>query len=175
MVYSPDKIRNIAVVGHQGSGKTTLVEALSYIGGLIDRKGSIETKNTISDFLDDEKKRQTSLSSSIIPMVYHDYKFNFIDVPGNDDFVYELLGVTRLIKGAVLVIDATKGVQIGTIKDFKLLRKRGVPIFIYVNRKISTSPPCRMRFRKSYPRTVFLSLIRSVRRIPSMVSSTFLR
>lgn len=134
MIHAPEKIRNIAVVGHQGSGKTTLVEALAYVGKLIDRKGSIETKNTISDFLDDEKKRQTSLSASIIPLEYKDYKFNFIDLPGNDDFVYELLGVSRLIKGAVLVIDATKGVQIGTIKNFKNLKKHGVPIFIYVNK-----------------------------------------
>lgn len=134
MIHAPEKIRNIAVVGHQGSGKTTLVEALAYVGKLIDRKGSIETKNTISDFLDDEKKKQTSLSASIIPLEYKDYKFNFIDLPGNDDFVYELLGVSRLIKGAVLVIDATKGVQIGTIKNFKNLKKHGVPIFIYVNK-----------------------------------------
>lgn len=134
MIHAPEKIRNIAVVGHQGSGKTTLVEALAYVGKLIDRKGSIETKNTISDFLDDEKKKQTSLSASIIPLEYKGYKFNFIDLPGNDDFVYELLGVSRLIKGAVLVIDATKGVQIGTIKNFKNLKKHGVPIFIYVNK-----------------------------------------
>lgn len=134
MIHAPEKIRNIAVVGHQGSGKTTLVEALAYVGKLIDRKGNIETKNTISDFLDDEKKKQTSLSASIIPLEYKDYKFNFIDLPGNDDFVYELLGVSRLIKGAVLVIDATKGVQIGTIKNFKNLKKHGVPIFIYVNK-----------------------------------------
>lgn len=134
MIHTPEKIRNIAVVGHQGSGKTTLVEALAYVGKLVERKGSIEAKNTISDFLDDEKKRQTSLSASIVPIEYKDYKFNFIDLPGNDDFVYELLGVSRLIKGAVLVIDATKGVQIGTIKTFKNLKKHGVPIFLYVNK-----------------------------------------
>ncbi len=134
MIYSPDKIRNIAVVGHQGSGKTTLVESIAYIGGLIDKKGTIEGKNTISDYTEDEKKKLTSLSTSIVPLDFEGYKLNLIDVPGNDDFVYELLGVARLIKGAVLVIDATKGVQIGTIKNFKLLRKRGVPMFIYVNK-----------------------------------------
>lgn len=134
MIYSPDKIRNIAVVGHQGCGKTTLMEAVAYVGGLIQKKGSVEEKNTISDFLDDEKKKQTSLSSSIIPIEYSGYKFNFIDVPGNDDFVFELLGITKLIKGSILVIDATKGVQIGTIKNFKALKKHGVPIFIYVNK-----------------------------------------
>lgn len=134
MIYSPDKIRNIAVVGHQGSGKTTLVEALALVGGLIKKKGTIEDRNTISDFLDEEKKKLSSLSTSVVPLEYSGYKFNFIDIPGNDDFVYELIGVTRLIKGAILVIDATKGVQIGTIKTFKALKKHGVPIFIYINK-----------------------------------------
>lgn len=134
MIFPSSKIRNIAIVGHQGSGKTTLVESLAYISSIISKKGSIESKNTISDYLEDEKKRQSSISTSIIPAEFDGYKFNFIDVPGNDDFIYELLGITRLIKGSVLVIDATKGVQIGTIKNFKALKKRGVPIFIYVNK-----------------------------------------
>lgn len=134
MIYSPDKIRNIAVVGHQGCGKTTLVESVAYRSGLIKAKGSIETKNTISDFLTDEQKKQTSLSASVIPVTYKDHKLNLIDLPGNDDFVYEIIGITRLIKGAVLVIDASKGVQIGTIKNFKTLRKRNVPIFVFVNK-----------------------------------------
>lgn len=134
MIYSPEKIRNIAVVGHQGCGKTTLVESIAFVGGLIDKKGTIENKNTISDYLEDEKKKLTSLSTAIVPLDFKGYKFNLIDVPGNDDFVYELLGITRLIKGSVLVIDATKGVQIGTIKNFNMLRKRGVPIFIYINK-----------------------------------------
>ena len=135
MIYTPDKIRNIAVVGHQGSGKTTLVEALAYITGLIKEKGRIEEKDTISDYRNEEKKRQMSLSSSIIPLAYKDYKINLIDLPGNDDFIYEQIGITRLIKGAVLVIDASKGVQVGTRKAFKRLKKRGVPIFIYLNKR----------------------------------------
>lgn len=134
MEINTDKIRNVAVLGHQGSGKTTLVESLAYKCGLIPEKGSIEKKNTISDFLDEEKKKQSSVSSSVIPLIYNDYKINLIDIPGNDDFVFESLGVTKLIKGAILVIDASSGVQVGTIKHFKTLRKRGVPIFIYVNK-----------------------------------------
>lgn len=134
MIYTPDKIRNIAVVGHQGSGKTTLVESLAYKAGLISKKGSIEGKDTLSDYLPDEKKKLCSLSTSIVPITHNGYKFNLIDIPGNDDFVYELLGVTRLIKGAVLVIDASKGVQIGTIKDFKALKKRNIPTFLFINK-----------------------------------------
>ena len=134
MIYSPDKIRNIAIVGHQGCGKTTLTESIAFKSGLISAKGRIENKNTISDFLVDEQKKQCSLSSSVIPITYKDYKFNLIDIPGNDDFVYEVLGVTRLVKGAVLVIDASKGVQIGTIKNFQALRKRNIPIFLFINK-----------------------------------------
>lgn len=134
MTYLPEKIRNVAIVGHQGSGKTSLSESLALKAGLIDKKGSIENKNTLSDFLDEEKKKQSSLSSSIIPLEYKGYKINLIDVPGNDDFIFETIGITRLIKGAILVIDASKGVQVGTIKNFNLLRKRGVPIFIFLNK-----------------------------------------
>ncbi|MDD7374769.1 MAG: GTP-binding protein, partial [Bacilli bacterium] len=134
MSFTPELIRNVAVLGHQGSGKTTLVESLAYKVGLISEKGSIEKKNTISDYLPDEKKKQLSISSSIVPLVYNDHKINLIDVPGNDDFIYETIGITRLIKGAILVIDASRGVQIGTVKHFNLLKKRGVPIFIYINK-----------------------------------------
>ena len=87
MAYSPDKIRNVAVVGHQGSGKTTLIESLAFKSGLISKKGSIEDGTTLSDFLPDEKKKLSSLSSSVIPITYNDYKFNLIDLPGNDDFI----------------------------------------------------------------------------------------
>lgn len=134
MNYTPEKIRNIAFVGHQGSGKTTLIESLAYKCGLINQKGTIEGKNTISDYLQDEQKKQCSLSTSVVPVEYNGYKLNLIDLPGNDDFIYETLGVARLIKGAVVVIDASKGVQIGTVKNFNSLKKRGVPIFIYVNK-----------------------------------------
>ena len=134
MSFTPESIRNVAVLGHQGSGKTTLVESLAYKVGLISEKGSIEKNNTISDYLMDEKKKQLSISSSIVPLVYNDHKINLIDVPGNDDFIYETIGITRLIKGAILVIDASRGVQIGTVKHFNLLKKRGVPIFIYINK-----------------------------------------
>ena len=134
MNYTPDKIRNIAIVGHQGSGKTSLVESLAFKSGLIKEKGSIEKKNTLSDYLSDEKKKLSSISSSIIPIYHNEYKLNLIDLPGNDDFIFETIGLTRLVKGAILVIDATKGVQIGTIKNFNLLKKRGVPMLIYVSK-----------------------------------------
>ena len=134
MKYAAQNIRNIAILGHQSSGKTTLSEALAFTSGLISAKGEVEKKNTISDYIDQEKEKLTSISASFIPTYYKDYKFNFIDLPGNDDFVGEALSVTRLVKGAILVIDAEKGVQVGTIKHFQMLRKRGIPTIIFLNK-----------------------------------------
>ena len=126
------KIRNVAVLGHQGSGKTTMCESL-YSVVYNTEKGSVERKNTISDYLQEEKNRLSSTSSAIIPLEYEGYRFNLIDIPGNDDFIYEALGVTQVIKGAILVISAPNKVQIETIKHFNLLRKKGIPTLIYDN------------------------------------------
>ena len=134
MKYAAQNIRNIAILGHQSSGKTTLSESLAFTSGLIPAKGEVEKKNTISDYIDQEKEKLTSISASFIPTYYKDHKFNFIDLPGNDDFVGEALSVTRLVKGAILVIDAEKGVQVGTVKHFQMLRKRGIPTIIFLNK-----------------------------------------
>ena len=134
MAYEVKNIRNIAFLGHQGSGKTSLVESLLYIGKAIPEKGEVEKKNTVSDYLPEEQKRQQSLQCSIAPLEYKNYKFNFLDLPGNDDFVSEIIGVTRIIKGAVLVIDASVGVQVGTVKHWQRLKRRGIPTLIYLNK-----------------------------------------
>lgn len=133
-VFNAKMIRNIAVVGHQGSGKTSLVESLAFCSGLIANKGEIEKKNTLSDYSSEEQRKQSSISTSIVPIYYKDHKLNFLDLPGNDDFVTEVIGVTRIIKGAVLVIDASTKVQVGTIKAWNTLRKRNIPTFIFVNK-----------------------------------------
>ena len=133
-VYDSNKIRNIAIVGHQGSGKTTLVESLLFASGGIEKKGEVEKKNTVSDYLPDEQRRQSSVSTSVVPIYHKEHKINLIDIPGNDDFVTEMLGVARTIKGAVLVVDASTMVQVGTIKAWNNLRKRNIPTFIYVNK-----------------------------------------
>lgn len=139
MEYGSDKIRNIAVLGHQGSGKTSLVEALYSIANHTE-KGSIEKKNTISDYLKEEKDRGSSISTSIVPFVYEGYKINLLDIPGQDDFIWEAISVTNSIKGAVLLIDASSKVQVGTIKHFKMLRKNNIPTLIYVNKMDKGNP-----------------------------------
>lgn len=133
-MIDPKNIRDIIVLGHQYSGKTSLTESLAFVTGLIKEKGSIEKKNTISDYTNEEIKRGSSTQTAIIPLNYKDYKLNLIDVPGNDDFIGEAIGVSRIVKGAVLVIDGTVGVQVGTIKHWNQLHKRGIPTFIFVNK-----------------------------------------
>lgn len=134
MIYNADNIRDVAILGHLGSGKTTLVEAFAYATGLIKQKGEVEKKNTISDYSDEEHSRGSSINASVVPVYYNDHKLNLIDLPGNDDFVGEILSVTRLIKGAILVIDAASGVQVGTLKHWHTLRRRNIPTIIYVNK-----------------------------------------
>ena len=123
-----ENIRNVAILGHQSSGKTSLVESLAFVAKAIPAKGEVEKKNTISDYSPEEQKRGSSIQTSVIPLNYGDYKINLLDIPGNDDFISEAIGVIGTIKGAVLVIDASIGVQVGTVKHYKLLRKKGVSI-----------------------------------------------
>ncbi len=129
-----NKIRNIAVLGHLGSGKTSLVESLNYITSKPKVKGEVEKKNTISDYLLEEQLKLSSISTSIVPVSYKDYKINLIDLPGNDDFVSEVISALKVVKGAILVIDASSGIQVQTLKHWKMLRKKNIPTIIYVNK-----------------------------------------
>ncbi len=129
-----ENIRNVVILGHQGSGKTSLVESLAYTAKLIPQKGEVEKKNTLSDYTPDEQRRGGSIQTSVIPLEYNGYKINLLDIPGNDDFISEVIGVAGVVKGAVLVIDASVGVQVGTLKHYKQLKRKGVPTFIFVNK-----------------------------------------
>ncbi len=132
MSYTTDKIRNIIFLGHQGSGKTTLVEQIAS-NILKQPAGSVERKNTISDFTPEEKARLTSCSMSVVSLDYNGYRLNLLDAPGNDDFVADVVGVLDFVKAAVLVVDTGK-IEVGTVKHFNLLKKYGVPTFIFVNK-----------------------------------------
>ncbi len=132
--YTTKEIRNIAILGHQGSGKTSISEALLYVGKAIDKKGEVERKNTVSDYLVEEQTKQTSLSLSVIPVEWKDYKLNFIDVPGSDEFVGDLSQALEVVKGAVILIDASKGVEVGTERVWNEVRKRHIPAILYVNK-----------------------------------------
>jgi len=132
--YHSQAIRNVAILGHLGSGKTTLAEALLFIGGAIEKKGEIEKKNTVSDYQVEEQNRLTTLSASLLPVEWKEHKINFIDTPGSEEFIGEIENVLSAVKGAILVIDASKGIEVGTERSWEELRSRNVPTIIVVNK-----------------------------------------
>ena len=132
--YDANKIRNIVFLGHQSSGKTSLVESLYFVTGGTTLKGEVEKKNTVSDYTPEEQKRGASIQTAVVPVYKGDYKLNLIDVPGNDDFIGEYLGVTTIVDGAVIVIDASTGVQVGTVKHYNALKRKGIPTILFVNK-----------------------------------------
>lgn len=132
--YNIDKIRNVALIGHGGCGKTTLTEALLYITKVTNRMGKVDDGNTISDFDKEEKDRQFSIGTSIIPVEYDDTKINFLDTPGYFDFVGEVFGALRVASGAVVVVDASAGVEVGTEKVWKYVEQRNIPRIIFLNK-----------------------------------------
>ena len=133
-VFEAKNIRNVVVLGHQSSGKTTLGEGLAFVTGLIGAKGEVEKKNTISDYTAEEQRRGSSTQVALIPLTYGENKINLLDVPGNDDFIGEVIGVTKAVKGGVLLVDASVGVQVGTVKHWNQLRKKNIPAIIFVNK-----------------------------------------
>ncbi|MGF6906181.1 elongation factor G [Fusobacterium sp. PH5-44] len=132
--YSTSQIRNISLVGHRGSGKTILTEALLKIAGLTGKLGSIEDGSTVSDFDKEEVRRLFSINTSIIPIEYENFKYNFLDTPGYFDFVGEVSSSLRVSGGAVLILDATSGVEVGAEKAWRMLEERNLPRIIFINK-----------------------------------------
>lgn len=132
--YNIDKIRNVALVGHSNCGKTTLTEALLYVTKVTNRMGKVEDGNTVSDFDKEEKDRQVSIGTSVVPIEFEDTKINFLDTPGYFDFVGEVYGGLRVASGAVVVIDSSSGIEVGTEKVWKYLEQRSLPRVIVLNK-----------------------------------------
>ncbi len=132
--YTVDKIRNIALLGHSGCGKTTLVEAMLFNSGRIDKMGSIQEKNTVSDFDNIEVNRGHSIYTSFIHFEHEGYKLNILDSPGLIDLFGESVATTRVADSAILVIDATSGIEVGTEKNWMLCESRKLPRIIFLNK-----------------------------------------
>ncbi|MGO3018357.1 MAG: elongation factor G [Anaerococcus sp.] len=132
--YETSNIRNLALVGHSASGKTTLAESLLYKTGVIKRLGSITEGNTVSDYEKQEIKRQNSIQTSIIPVENNGYKINFIDAPGFFDFEGEVLNALRASESALFVIDSENGIEVGTEKYWKYTEKISLPRIIFLNK-----------------------------------------
>ncbi|MDD4088259.1 MAG: elongation factor G [Tissierellia bacterium] len=132
--YNADKIRNVALLGHSSCGKTTITEALLLNTKVTNRMGKVEDGNTVSDFDKEEKERQVSIGTSVIPIECQGTKINFLDTPGYFDFVGEVYGALKVADGAVLVVDASSGIEVGTEKSWKYLEQRNMPRIIFINK-----------------------------------------
>ncbi len=128
------KIRNVALLGHGGCGKTSLAEAMLYITGTSDRLGKIGEGNTVSDFDAEEIKRGFSLSASLMNVTWKDTKINILDTPGYLDFVGEVAQALRVADSAVIVVDGKAGIEIGTELAWNYAEKAGLPRAFFINK-----------------------------------------
>ena len=112
--YDSNHVKNIALLGHAGSGKTTLAECMLFEAGITKRRGSIAAKNTVSDYHELETERQSSVFSALMHTTWKDYKINIIDTPGYDDFSGEVISALRVADTGVMILNATMGVEVGT-------------------------------------------------------------
>lgn len=131
-VYRTDEIRNVVLLGHGGSGKTSLAEAMLYVSGATNRMGKISESNTVSDFDKEEQKRGFSISTSLVPIEWEKAKINILDTPGYFDFVGEVEEAVSAADAAVIVVSGKAGVQVGTEKAWELCDKYNLPRMIYV-------------------------------------------
>lgn len=131
-VYTTDKIRNVVLLGHGGSGKTSLVEAMSYLAGLTSRMGTVEDGNTISDYDKEEVKRQFSVHTSLIPIPWEDVKINILDAPGYFDFVGEVEEAVSVADAAIIVVSGKSGIQTGTKRAWEICEKYKLPRMFFV-------------------------------------------
>jgi elongation factor G len=132
--YPPAAIRNIALVGHGGAGKTTLTEALLHISGAIGRPGRVEDATTVTDFEPEEHKRGLSISAALAPIEWEGHKINVLDAPGYADFAEEAAAALSVADLAVFVVSAVEGVEVQTTNMWKAAAKLGLPRLIFVNK-----------------------------------------
>jgi len=132
--YGPEHVHNIGIFGHAGSGKTTLAEALLYTARATTRLGRVEDGNTVMDYDPEEKERRQSINLAIAPLEWKDNKINLIDVPGLADYASEVAAAMRVIDGAIIVLDASAGVEVGTELVWQAAKAANVPVLIFVNK-----------------------------------------
>jgi elongation factor G len=133
MAYAADRIRNVALVGHRGSGKTSLHEALLYEAGAITRLGSVADGTTVSDADEDERSRGMSISASLASFQWRDVKVNLIDTPGEPSFLADALSALRVCESAVFVVNAVMGVEVGTQRLWERAQELAVARLVFVN------------------------------------------
>ncbi|MBD0339147.1 MAG: elongation factor G [Thermoleophilia bacterium] len=129
----PGKIRNVAVVGHRGVGKTSLVEAMLFQAGAVNRLGTIEAGSTVGDWDDDEQRRGMSLQASLAHLDWQERKINLVDTPGDPGFQGDAIAALKIVEGALMVVSAVMGVEVGTSRLWKRADAGGDARVIFVN------------------------------------------
>src|SRR5258708_1459925 len=133
MHKAADRIRNVALVGHRGSGKTSLHEALLFQAGAVNRLGSVLDGTTVSDTDEDEKSRQMSISAALASFEWQQRKVNLIDTPGDSSFVADALGALRVSESAVFVVNAVMGVEVHTTRLWQRAAELDLARLMFVN------------------------------------------
>lgn len=132
--YAIDAIRNVALAGHSGAGKTSLVEALLYTTGAIERLGKVDEGTATTDYDPDEVKRKISINTSVAPCEWSGKKINLLDTPGYPDFVGDVIGSIRVAESAMIVLDAVGGVEVGTETGWDVATAQGISKSIFINK-----------------------------------------
>ena len=132
--YKADKIRNIVLVGHSSSGKTSLAEALLFNTGAVTRLGKVDDSTSVSDFDPEEQRRKISINTSLVPCEWNGYKINLLDTPGYIDFVGEVKSALRVADCAIVVVDAVSGVEVGTELVWQYAEELKLPRVILINK-----------------------------------------
>jgi len=133
-VYTAEHIRNVALISHVGSGKTSLVDAALYDSGTVTRQGSVDEGSSIGDHDPDELKRRMTLNAKVLPIEWKNTKINFIDSPGYADFVGEVKAALRVADAALVVVTAEKGVEVGTELVWRYADERKLPRMVLINK-----------------------------------------
>jgi elongation factor G len=133
MAHEPGRIRNVAVVGHRGTGKTSLVEALLFQAGAVNRLGAIDAGSTVSDWEEDEQRRRMSISGSIAHCEWQDRKINLIDAPGDAGFIGDAIAALRVVEGALFAVSGVMGVEVQTGRLWKRAEEGNLSRVVYVN------------------------------------------
>src|SRR5213080_455967 len=133
MAHEPGKIRNVAVVGHRGTGKTSLVEAMLFQAGATNRLGSIEAGSTVSDWDEDEQRRRMSLAASVCHVEWQNRKINLIDTPGDAGFIGDAIAALRVVEGALFVLSGVMGVEVQTSRNWTRASDGNLSRVLFVN------------------------------------------
>ena len=132
--YTTERLRNIALVAHGGAGKTMMSEAFLHFTGATTRMGKVEDGTTASDYDEEEIRRKISLYTSVLPVEYRDCKINILDAPGFTDFVGEMISALSVADGAMILVDAVAGVEVGTELAWNYADQFKLPRFIVINK-----------------------------------------